>query len=224
MPSSVSGGGRLEVVLDRSWEVQSITWSNLTWWDPLPCGQELLASIKTSDPLPQPSPALSLLGHPPTPRRKLPPTHLSFRSMSTSPSPIPPRTNPRYSFGDPHSYSSSPLAWPLPPSPESYNSVFLHSDSSSPSYPFPCTPSSISPQYICSSPFNPQPTPPILPTPPGSDGHHLYPPKTFKPSSNMFSFSRQQPPPPIFNTPSPQSDSLLGIPPYLAHIPPPSYY
>jgi len=157
MPSSVSGGGRLEVVLDRSWEVQSITWSNLTWWDPLPCGQELLASIKTSDPLPQPSPALSLLGHPPTPRRKLPPTHLSFRSMSTSPSPIPPRTNPRYSFGDPHSYSSSPLAWPLPPSPESYNSVFLHSDSSSPSYPFPCTPSSISPQYICSSPFNPQP-------------------------------------------------------------------
>ena len=66
MSTSGSGGcgGRLEVVLDRSWEVQSITWSNLTWWDPLPCGQELLASIKTSDPLPlpHPSPALSLLG------------------------------------------------------------------------------------------------------------------------------------------------------------------
>ena len=165
MPSSVSdGGGRLEVVLDRSWEVQSITWSNLTWWDPLPCGQELLSSIKTSDPLPQPSPALSLIGHPPTPRRKLPPTHLSFRSTSTSPSPIPPRTNTRYSFGDPRSYSSSPLAWALPPSPESYNSVFLHSDSSSPSYPFPCTPPA---------------SPPSTSAPPlsiSSPHHQLFPP------------------------------------------------
>ena len=215
----------MEVVLDRSWEVQSITWSNLTWWDPLPCGQELLSSIKTCDPLPEPSPALSMLGHPPTPRRKLPPTHLSFRSMSTSPSPIPPRTNPRYTFGDPRSYSSSPLAWPLPPSPDSFNSVFLNSDSSSPPYPFPCNPSSISPQYICSSPFNPQQNPPFLPTPPDSDGHQMYPPKSFKPSSDMFNFTRQLPPPPqpMF-TPSPQSNSLLGIPPYLAHIPPPSYY
>ena len=229
--SSDNRGGRLEVMLDRSWEVQSITWSNLTWWDPLPCGQELLSTIKTSDPLPLPSPALSLLGHPPTPHRKLPPTHLSFRSMSTSPSPIPPRTNPRYSIGEHHSYSSSPLAWPLPPSPDSYNSVFLHSDSSSPSYPFPYTPSSISPQYICSSPYNYQPNAPQLPTPPDSEGRpSSYPTQSsYKPSRNMFHFSRQPPPPPSLPplatfTPPSQNDSLLGIPPYLAHIPPPSYY
>jgi len=230
--SGGGGGGRLEVVLDRSWEVQSITWSNLTWWDPLPCGQELLSSIKTSDPLPHPSPALSLLGHPPTPGRKLPPTHLSFRSMSASPSPIPTRTNPPYSFDDPRSYSSSPLAWPLPPSPDSYNSVFLHSsDSSSPSYPFPCTPSSISPtQFICSSPFNIAPTAPIFPTPPDTDGQPAYPPKCYKPS-NMFNFTRQLPPippPPIpmpVFTPSPQcEDSFQGVPAFLPHLPPPSYY
>jgi len=228
--SGSGGGGRLEVVLDRSWEVQSITWSNLTWWDPLPCGQELLSSIKTSDPVPHPSPALSLLGHPPTPGRKLPPTHLSFRSMSASPSPIPTRTIPPYSFGDPRSYSSSPLAWPLPPSPDSYNSVFLHSsDSSSPSYPFPCTPSSISPtQYICSSPFNAQPAASVYPTPPDTDGPNGFASKCYKSSSNMFNFNRQlppipPPPMPVF-TPSPQNDSLLGPPAFLPHLPPPSYY
>ena len=225
---SSGGGGRLEVVLDRSWEVQSITWSNLTWWDPLPCGQELLTRIKTSDPLPHPSPALSLLGHPPTPGRKLPPTHLSFRSMSASPSPIPTRANPPYSYEDPVSFSSSPLAWPLPPSPDSYNSVFLHSsESSSPSYPFPCTPSSISPtQYICSSPFNIQPGPTVYPTPPDTDGHNAFPSKCFKPPSTMFNFNRQllpPPPMPVF-TPSPQNDCLSGVPPYLPHLPPPSYY
>eukprot|EP00092_Neocalanus_flemingeri_P033339 GFUD01036254.1.p1 GENE.GFUD01036254.1~~GFUD01036254.1.p1 ORF type:complete len:225 (-),score=56.04 GFUD01036254.1:128-802(-) len=224
MAGVAGSGGRLEVVLDRSWEVQSVTWSNLTWWDPLPCGQELMSMINTTDPLPLPSPALSLLGHPPTPRRKLPPTHLSFRSMSTSPSPIPPRTNTRYSFGDPRSYSSSPLAWPLPPSPDSYNSVFLHSDSSS---PFPCTPSSISPQYLCSSPYNYQPTAHHLPTPPDSEGHP-YPPQSYKPPPNMFSFSKRPPPPSLPHlttfTPPTQGDSLLGVPPYLAHIPPPSYY
>ena len=63
-------GGRLEVVLDRSWETQSVTWAGgahltpddtpgatcppgapahlpgLTWWDPLPCGQELLGQVR----------------------------------------------------------------------------------------------------------------------------------------------------------------------------------
>jgi len=228
------GGSRLEIVLDRSWEVQSVTWSSLTWWDPLPCGQELMSIINNTDPLPYPSPALSLLGQPPTPHRKLPPTHLSFRSMSASPSPIPPRTNPCYSFGDPRSYSSSPLAWPLPPSPDSYNSVFLHSDSSSPIYPFSYTPSSISPPYICSSPYNFQPSAPQLPTPPDSESRQTQPPvDSMKPSYNLFNFSNQFPPPnlaaqpPAFSISSNlHNDCLLGLelPPYLEHIPPPSYY
>ena len=79
--------GRLDVVLDRSWEVQPVTWSALTWWDPLPCGKELIASLGNTEPLPFPSPALSVVGHPPTPRRKLPPQALNFRSSSASPSP-----------------------------------------------------------------------------------------------------------------------------------------
>ena len=226
MDSSHRRSGRLEVMLDRSWEVQSVTWGNLTWWDPLPCGQELIKMVNTTDPLPLPSPALSLLGHPPTPRRKMPPTHLSFRSMSTSPSPIPQRTNHhRHTFGDPHSYSSSPLAWPLPPSPDSSSSVFLHSDSSSPSYPFPYTPSSISPQYISSSPYNFQSVQ-QLPTPPDSAGRsYSYPPQSFKPSNNMLNFSKKIPAPPLLLpptfTPTSHGNSL---PPYLAHIPPPSYY
>ena len=87
--SSSDEYGRLEVVLDRSWEVQPVTWSSLTWWDPLPCGQELLRSLTNPDPLPFPSPALSVMCHPPSPRRKLPPTSLNFRSTSVSPSPIP---------------------------------------------------------------------------------------------------------------------------------------
>merc|ERR1719318_1917149 len=89
------------------------------------------------------------------------------------------------------------------------SSSLPHSDSSSPAYPFPCPPSSISPQYICSSPFNLHPKAPTLPTPPDSEGHCLFPPKSFKTSSNMnmFNFSSQPPPPPpMFATPSPQGD------------------
>jgi len=224
--TSPSSGGRLEVaVLDRSWEVQSITWNNLTWWDPLPCGQELLASIKTSDPLPQPSsPASSLLGHPPTPRRRLPPTHLSFRSMSASPSPIPPRSSPRYSFEGFSSYSSSPLAWPLPPSPDSYNSVFIHSsDGSSPSYPHPYTPSSVSPQYICSSPFAIPQQVAVYPTPPESNGGQKFPIAMKSTSHTQFSFY-QQPSPQVLFTPLPLTDGVRNFPPYLAQFPPPSYF
>ena len=158
--------GRLEVVLDRSWETRPVTWSNLTWWDPLPCGLDLVSSLKSSEPLPLPSPALSVVGQPPTPQRRLPPTQLQFRSCSASPSPIPTRAQSRYS-----SYCSSPLAWPLPPSPspdsQSYNSVFLHSDSSTPPYQEPPTPSSLSSHYCCSSPMYPtDPSKPIFPTPP----------------------------------------------------------
>jgi len=163
--SSSEEYGRLEVVLDRSWEVQPVTWSSLTWWDPLPCGQELLRSLTNPDPLPFPSPALSVMCHPPSPRRKLPPTNLNFRSTSVSPSPIPLRghhQHQRYSYGEFLSHSSSPLACPLPPSPDSqsYNSVFLHSESS-PSYKMTKTPSiSPSPLYMCSSPLYIYPTPP----------------------------------------------------------------
>jgi len=230
MDNSHRKSGRLEVMLDRSWEVQSVTWSNLTWWDPLPCGQELIKMVNTTDPLPLPSPALSLQGQPPTPRRKMPPTHLSFGSMSTSPSPIPLRTNyHRHSYGDHASFSSSPLAWPLPPSPDSSSSVFLHSDSSSPSYPFPYTPSSVSPPYTSSSPYYLQ-SALQLPTPPDSVGRaSSYPPPNIKqPSHHMFSFVKNIPvpplPPPLDFTPPSHGDSLLGVPPYLAHIPPPSYY
>jgi len=141
-----------------------VTWGSLTWWDPLPCGQDLLRSLNNPDPLPFPSPALSVMCHPPSPRRKLPPTNLNFRSTSASPSPIPLRGHhhQRYSYGDFLSHSSSPLAYPLPPSPDSqsYNSVFLHSESS-PSYQVTKTPSiSPSPLYMCSSPLYIYPTPP----------------------------------------------------------------
>ena len=36
---------RLEVLLDRSWEKESITWTGLTWWDPLPCGQDFVVQV-----------------------------------------------------------------------------------------------------------------------------------------------------------------------------------
>jgi len=61
---------RLESVLDRSWEIQPVTWSQLTWWDPVPCGQSLLLQIYREDLSIYPSPALSMLNNPPTPHRK----------------------------------------------------------------------------------------------------------------------------------------------------------
>ena len=66
--------------LDRSWETRPVTWNNLTWWDPLPCGLDLVSSLKSTEPLPLSSPALSVVGQPPTPRRPLPPTQLQFYS------------------------------------------------------------------------------------------------------------------------------------------------
>ena len=39
---------RLEVLLDRSWEKESITWTSLTWWDPLPCGQDFVVQVQLS--------------------------------------------------------------------------------------------------------------------------------------------------------------------------------
>ena len=37
---------KLEVLLDRSWEKESITWNGLTWWDPLPCGRDFVVQVK----------------------------------------------------------------------------------------------------------------------------------------------------------------------------------
>ena len=42
---------RLEVLLDRSWEKESITWTGLTWWDPLPCGQDFVVQVHLSSAL-----------------------------------------------------------------------------------------------------------------------------------------------------------------------------
>jgi len=193
--SSSDEFGRLEVVLDRSWEVQPVTWSSLTWWDPLPCGQDLLKTLSNSEPPPFPSPALSVMGHPPTPRRKLAPTHLKFAS-SASPSPIPKRGQ-RYSWCDQVSYSSSPLACPLPSSADDsqfYNSVFLHSEAS-PSYDVSKTPNSVSPRYNCSSPKYTLPVQDhniIYPTPP--DSMHRHPNMSnshlYRRQVNKFSFSK----------------------------------
>jgi len=153
--------GRLEAVLDRSWEVQPVTWGQLTWWDPIPCGHALFGQLhrharrqqqpEPADPTcdslsayPFPSPALSMLTNPPTPhsKRRMPPTHLNFRS--SSPSPIPARhasTSATYGHGS--CSASSPLAWPLPPSPDSNGSVFL-----------PCSPpsSNTDPQSVSQHP------------------------------------------------------------------------
>ena len=178
---------RLEVVLDRSWETQCVTWSNLTWWDPLPCGQQLVAQVTTPNvPPPLPSPALSLRCHPPSPRHRLLPNRLSLpashsRALSSSFSASP--------------YSCSSLAWPLPPSPDSYNSynsVFLSSDTS-PDYPLPPTPS---------SPFNP-PSFKGQPTPPDSEKHHFLAQRTLHQGpKNIFHFPKTSQPclPPTFHT------------------------
>ena len=198
--------GRLEVVLDRSWETRPVTWSNLTWWDPLPCGLALVSSLRSPDPMPAPSPALSVVGQPPTPKRRLPPTQLQFRSCSISPSPSPISARPpaRYS-----SYCDSPLALPLPPSPspdsQSYNSVFLHSDSSSPPYQEAPTPSSLSSHY-CSSPMYPDTTKPIFPTPPDCcSSQHV------EGRRDKFSFTRAVMPVPV-PVPVPVSASVIPQP------------
>ena len=183
--SSLDDFGRLDVVLDRSWEVQPVTWSSLTWWDKLPCGQELISSLSNPDPLPFPSPALSVIGHPPTPRRKLPPTHLNFRSSSASP--IPARSYPERGYQGYSAYSNSPLACPLPASPDSqsFNSVFLHSESS-PGCQSSTTPS---PHYLCSSPLLQQ-SRAIFPTPPDSM-HRRYSREQYLNDQSQFSMMWQ---------------------------------
>ena len=140
---------RLEVLLDRSWEKESITWTGLTWWDPLPCGQDFVVQVRLIWTIsgfikwknlftsflqvtrylqpPLPSPAFSLLCNPPTPKLSSShlarfPSRLQVRSLSTS-------------------YSLNEACTLANPSPESYQSVF----STSPDYAFPPTPSSSPP-------------------------------------------------------------------------------
>ena len=179
--------GRLETVLDRSWETQSVTWTGLTWWDPLPCGSELLSQVTRPHlPLPLLSPSLSLLCHPPSPQYQ---DISSQSSISSSPTPV-------------HSsYSSSPLAWPLPLSPDSYNSVFLPNSDSSPDFPSPPTPHPFPspPNYYhnkcpsLSQSRDSLPKPGIqstIPTPPLSSGRRppLPPPIQCRTSRRIFHF------------------------------------
>jgi len=215
---------RLEVLLDRSWEKESITWTGLTWWDPLPCGQDFVVQVTRYLQPPLPSPALSLLCNPPTPKLSTTshlarfPSHLKARSLSTS-------------------YSLNEACTLANPSPESYQSVF----STSPDFAFPPTPSS-SPPLIsqpCARPASESvgfPTPPDS-VPRKSQDHQLcnltatrrrifefpctsseralqLPPPLYQPFT--------VPPPPPFHLPPPPSSSYPPQP-ALIDRPPPSY-
>lgn len=107
--------GRLELALDRSWELEPNTWSSMTWWDPVPCGDSLFSSVLSEhDKCPPPSPTTSLYTNPPTPfefRDPPPtPTNFSFRSSASSGDPAAPRR-----ISDENIFS--PLSWPLPTTP-----------------------------------------------------------------------------------------------------------
>jgi len=212
---------RLEVLLDRSWEKESITWTGLTWWDPLPCGQDFVVQVTRYLQPPLPSPALSLLCNPPTPR--LPSSHLTHfpsrlqaKSLSTS-----------YSLNE----ASCTLA---NLSPDSYQSVF----STSPDYAFPPTPSS-SPPLLSQPCARPAPESVGFPTPPDSVPRKVQDQQIRNHSSRrrIFDFPASSseramppplyqpftiPPPPPFHLPPPPSSSY---PPQttMADRPPPSY-
>eukprot|EP00088_Acartia_fossae_P017752 TRINITY_DN20156_c0_g1_i1.p1 TRINITY_DN20156_c0_g1~~TRINITY_DN20156_c0_g1_i1.p1 ORF type:complete len:221 (+),score=37.93 TRINITY_DN20156_c0_g1_i1:69-731(+) len=211
--------GRLEAVLDRSWEIQPVTWRQLTWWDPFPCGEMLLTQMSREDPFPFPSPALSMLTNPPTPhrQRRMAPTHLSFRS--SSPSPIPLR-QPRHQQAS----SSSPLAWPLPPSPDSYGSVFLPNSpdpstppvNNSPASSFPFS-SSYPARSMAMSESMLRRATTLLPTPPDSEERQRKPGAGQRSHSyKVFNFPMPPPPPQM-------SPGLLPLPPPLMNRPPPLF-
>jgi len=213
---------RLEVLLDRSWEKESITWTGLTWWDPLPCGQDFVVQVTRYLQPPLPSPALSLLCNPPTPR--LPSSHLTHfpsrlqaKSLSTS-------------------YSLNEAACTLANlSPDSYQSVF----STSPDYAFPPTPSS-SPPLLSQPCARPAPESVGFPTPPDSVPRKVQDQQQLRNHSSrrrIFDFPASSseralppplyqpftvPPPPPFHLPPPPSSSY---PPQtaMADRPPPSY-
>ena len=235
---------RLEVLLDRSWEKESITWTGLTWWDPLPCGQDFVVQVQLSlgytsfafyssilDLLsilphlqvtrylqpPLPSPALSLLCNPPTPRQPSSylahfPSRLQARSLSTS-------------------YSMNEACGTLANlSPESYQSVF----STSPDYAFPPTPSSSPPLLSrpCALPVG-------FPSPPDSVPRKVQDRQTRNPTTRrIFDFPSTTsservlpppqyqpftvPPPPPFHLPPPSSSTSSYLP-VMVDRPPPSY-
>jgi len=213
---------RLEVLLDRSWEKESITWTGLTWWDPLPCGQDFVVQVTRYLQPPLPSPALSILCNPPTPR--LPSSHLTHfpsrlqaRSLSTS-------------------YSLNEAACTIANlSPDSYQSVF----STSPDYAFPPTPSS-SPPLLSQPCAPPAPDSVGFPTPPDSVPRKVQDQQQLRNHSSrrrIFDFPASSseralppplyqpftvPPPPPFHLPPPPSSSY---PPQtaMADRPPPSY-
>jgi len=205
---------RLEVLLDRSWEKESITWTGLTWWDPLPCGQDFVVQVTRYLQPPLPSPALSLLCNPPTPKLSLShltsfPPRLQVRSLSTS-------------------YSLSEVCPLANPSPESYQSVF----STSPDYAFPPTPSS-SPLLLS----QPSAHPVGFPTPPDSVPRKMQDQARNPTTRRIFDFPCTSsdrilspplyqpftvPPPPPFHVPPPPSSTSSYLP-VMVDRPPPSY-
>jgi len=200
---------RLEVLLDRSWEKESITWTGLTWWDPLPCGQDFVVQVTRYLQPPLPSPALSLLCNPPTPKLSSHlarfPSRLQVGSLSTS-------------------YSLNEACTLANPSPESYQSVF----STSPDYAFPPTPSS-SPPLLSQS---------CAPSPPDSVPRKVQDHPARNPTTRrIFDFPSTTPservspvppqyqpftvPPPFHLLPPPSSTSSYL--PVMVERPPPSY-
>lgn len=205
---------RLEVLLDRSWEKESITWTGLTWWDPLPCGQDFVVQVTRYLQPPLPSPALSLLCNPPTPKLSSShlvrfPSRLQFRSLSTS-----------YSLNEACNLAN--------PSPESCQSVF----STSPDFAFPPTPSS-SPPLL----FQPCARPVGFPTPPDSMPRKVQDHQARNPTTRrIFDFPSTTtservlppleyqpftvPPPPPFHLPPPPSSSSSYLPVMVDRLPP----
>lgn len=208
---------RLEVLLDRSWEKESITWTSLTWWDPLPCGQDFVVQVTRYLHPPLPSPALSILCNPPTPKLSTPhsarlPSRLQVRSLSAS-----------FSLNEAFGLAN--------PSPESYQSVF----STSPDYAFPPTPSSSSPPLLsqpCAHPVG-------FPTPPDSVPRKMQDRQACNPTTRrIFDFpctssERISPPappynpfavpPPPFHLPPPPPSSTSSYLPVMVDRPPPTY-
>jgi len=164
--------GRLDLVLDRSWEVQPVTWSQLTWWDPIPCGQILMSHLHRDEfGMYLPSPAFSMHNNPPTPqkRRKMQPTQLNFQNSS---SPIQMRRSSIISNSSLVG-NNSPLAWPLPPSPDSFTSVFLPNLSPDSSGHFnysTLSPTKTKRSFTMVDSMLRRASSSLLPTPPDSDG------------------------------------------------------
>jgi len=194
---------KLEVLLDRSWEKESITWNGLTWWDPLPCGRDFVVQVARYLQPSLPSPALSLLGNPPTPQvpkssLESYPARLQTRNLSIS-------------------FSPMENFFPSNASPESCQSVF----STSPDFAYPPTPSSSPPLLNRPDALMPATEPTGMPTPPDSlckKVQALRPPRPI-PRRRIFDF------PSVSNSLEPAALPAqfrpFSLPPPLVHLPPP---